>query len=213
MTFQSEVVRKNEGNSTFKNNFVLTLQKAVRDVPNLLVLDYGSGKDHFRTTTAFSDLKHGQVTVAYEPTLDRNSEHVLRNGNKTIWSKEEPKGREFDLVICNFSLHHMEEPLKTLSGLRDFEPKFIAVSEYDFKEATINEFKNGFQGDFEQRELRVHFEGNWQRCLDFHQRVGEEEVRQGLEQSGYSILKHKRGEGTAQNKFFMIGWITIEIIT
>jgi hypothetical protein len=206
MTSQTEAVRTREGNATFKNNFIVSLQKAVRDIPNLSVLDYGAGKDELRATTPFSNLKHRQVTFAYEPSLDRDSEYTLHEGNRTIWTKDKPRSQEFDLVVCNFSLHHMEDPLKTLAELQNYKPEFIAVSEYDFTKVTLDEFRFGFVSDAEQQELNTQFDGNWEMCFDFHQRLGEEGVRESLEQGGFSILKHQRGEGAAQNKFFMIGW-------
>ncbi|OGH18935.1 MAG: hypothetical protein A2868_03685 [Candidatus Levybacteria bacterium RIFCSPHIGHO2_01_FULL_40_15b] len=198
-------IEKTKDNFLFQRRFLQVLAELTRDIPQPKVLDYGAGANPYNITL-FSRIRRGQETVAYEPSLHQNIFKVGRISNDVLWTKEAPVGQRFDIVICSFSLHHMERPPEeAISDLRDYKPALIALSDYDFGGITLDEFRDIFLSEAEHEELQILFGGDLQKCFDFHRRFGLSAFRGALEQNGFHVAQMESGEGLAKNKFFMIG--------
>jgi hypothetical protein len=199
-------IAKNEGNLLFAYQQLQTLREITGGIPSLKVLDYGAGLNRYNVTL-FSDLRVGQETVAYEPALPRE---MFRSGggilNSVSWVNIPPQeGQQFDLVVLSFSMHHMnKQPADVIGDLAKHQPSYIAVSEYDFTEATVTEFKNGFVSEAEQRELWETFGGDWKSCYDYHRKLGKSSYRTALESNRFGVINTEQGEGAARNKFLMV---------
>jgi hypothetical protein len=195
-----------EGNFEFNDRLIITLIELTKGTQPLKVLDYGAGLTP-HNITRYAYLQENQHTVAFEPRLTNPS--IKKNGlvNGVVeWVNERPQPQHFDLVVYSFSLHHMNKaPYDIIRQDEIYDPTFVAIIENDVSNSTLDGFKKGFQAEAEREELQSMFGGDWQKCFDFHMRLGENDYREALERNGFTVFPTQRGEGVAANKFFMIG--------
>lgn len=197
---------RNTGNFTFAFKFRDALKDVTSSVPSLRILDYGAGA-HPYLFSFFSILhRDQQPVVAYDPSIRADVSYTEYNERAARWTGIRPEGF-FHLVVCNFSIHHMERPPREIFEelVSSYNPQFLALAEYDYTKADVNEFANTFVNESEEKELRKLFAGNMQRCFDFHRNLGYEDFRSALEDNGFSLVQTAWGEGIAVHKFLMIG--------
>ncbi len=203
MTNPVEQLERSITNGDFYDQFRFTLHEHIKGIQNLRVLDYGSGN-----ISLFLTLKAGQATVAYDPQADMQTYHraMPDKRKRVIWINEAPHGELFDLVVCYFSMHHMGQPPDmTVRQLLEYQPRLLAIGEYDYTKATQADFDNTFVSESEQKELEEMFDGDQAACFAYHNRLGQEQYRRAFEENGFNIVRQENGHGVASNKFFIVG--------
>jgi hypothetical protein len=198
----SEHFRKTGENFIFFSNLLARLQEHTQGIPQLRLIDYGAGTLLYRSSI-FAGLHHDQQpVVAYDPSVDLTTTKL---GNNIIWTNIKPTGIAFDVVVCHFSLHHISNQLEeTINKFTLFDPRFIVIADYDYTDASLDDFANSFISQQELRELEEGFDGDIQVCFDFHRQFGAQSIIKALSVNNYQILCHQYGAGIAKYKFFII---------
>jgi hypothetical protein len=188
-------------NGRFALEFRVKLTETLSDLDTTDVLDYGAGAIP-TPVHLFSGIHPHEKIVAYDPASD--IEKVFPR-NPTIWVNTEPEG-DFDIIICNFSLHHMgQSPRRLLEHIKGkYRSKYIAIADYNLPGVSLDEFKATFIADMEQRELQQLYNGDITKCLEEHSRYGEGDYQKALEENGYSIRAVSSQKGYGGHKFFLI---------
>ena len=203
----TEHFTKTAENFYLQLDFIHTLQDQTSHIRNLRVLDFGSGPIPHTISTFGRLQKDQEVVVAYDPmltTLSPNSENTY--DSEVRWTNKIPTGEKFHLIVCNFSLHHTGEDLDSvIKGLAVYSPEMIGIIDYDFTRVTREDFEKTFISQQEIKELNTLFGGDWQACFDYHRRLGLNDFKKCLQESGFNVVVSKNGDKVAQNKFFLIG--------
>ncbi len=166
-----------------------TLTNTVKPLPILHTLDYGAGA-----------LPHYSFFVALHP-----REKITAFDPHVKWIDSEPK-EDFDLVVCHFSIHHMNRvPEEIIEYLRRYNPKFVAVAEYDYTLAPEAEFTRTFIAKQEKAELKERFNDNISACYEFHSKYSQRDYQAAMQNQGLDIIAEGSGFGVAIHKFFIIG--------
>lgn len=196
-------------NTEFSDKFRKRLTSRTSNMRNLRVLDFGAGAIP-RLTSTFTALQPDQLPVtAYDPHLDLSLlPQTDRSQASDLWVSDMPEG-QFDLLVCNFSLHHMEGSLA--ERIRDlterFNPRLFAIADYNYEDIPEAQFLETFSSEQEQAELRNLFGGNVQNAYAYHSRLMEPDFINVLENNGYVVRQDDihEGFGAAASKFFVIG--------
>ncbi|MFA6270528.1 MAG: hypothetical protein WC657_04985 [Candidatus Paceibacterota bacterium] len=203
----TEHYTKTAENFSLQMNFIHTLQEQTKHIRNLRVLDFGAGPIP-HTVSIYGRLQEDQeTTVAYDPELTISSPSSENTFEPEVkWTNRAPTGETFHLVICNFSLHHAGGDLNSIiKGLASYSPEMIGITDYDFTQATREDFERTFISQQEIKELNTLFRGDLQACFDYHRRLGLNDFKRGLQESGFNLVASKPGDKIAQYKFFLIG--------
>lgn len=203
-------------NSRFLDEFRNALAEVVKPLDALRTLDYGSGASP-SLFGFFAGLHSKERVTAFDPEADVAAVALLneavlpllRNLRKDLelvrWTNQPPEA-DFDLVICNFSIHHMKRsPQEVIESLRTYQPRLVAIAEYDYTKATRKEFERTFIADAEKGELDRLFAGDVAACFDFHSRFGGADFSQALTSQGFRITHRGVGQGYAAYKIFLVG--------
>lgn len=207
MDSRAEHLIKTAENFYFQLDFIHNLQDQTSHIRRLRVLDFGAGSslvpiNHFNMLQ-----KDQEVVVAYDPLVAvpaHNPGGVF--GAEVRQTNQPPVGEKFHLVVCNFSLHHIGEDLRsTIGGLAAYSPEVIGIADYDFTGSTREDFERTFISEQESKELETLFKGDWRACFDYHRRWGAGDFKRGLQELGFNLVVSKNGNGLAKNKFYLIG--------
>ncbi|EKD52707.1 MAG: hypothetical protein ACD_61C00269G0003 [uncultured bacterium] len=202
---QFEHFNKTAENFYLQLDFIHSLQDQTRHIHNLRVLDYGSGS---QVIGRFGMIQKDQeVVLAYDPMSDITPS-VSKNipGAEVRRTNQAPTGEKFHLIVCNFSLHHVNGDLDSvIKELTVYSPEIIGITDYDFTEASLEDFRKTFISEQEIKELNTLFNGDWQACFDYHRRLGLNDFRRCLQESGFNLVVSKAGDKIAKNKFFLVG--------
>ena len=191
---------QNIPNMEFQVRLYHEVQQQVRDIPGIRILDFGAGiKSH--AGLIYGGLRPDQSPiVAYDPHVKPIEYPKIR------WTNEMPSGN-FDLILCHFSLHHLDQT--PVESVRDFDahnPKVISIAEYDYQTATIEAFKASFGLNAnELDELATQFNGDMEACFAYHRKFGKDDYRKALTENGYTVQAEAQGEESAGNKFYFVG--------
>lgn len=202
----TEHFTKTAENFYLQLDFIHTLQDQTKHIRNLRVLDFGSGPVPHTISTFGMLQKDQEVVVAYDPTLIPSPNLENTFDTEVRWTNKLPTDEKFHLIVCNFSLHHVSGDLDSIiKGLVAYSPEIIGITDYDFTEASLEEFEKIFISEQEIKELNMLFNGDWQACFDYHRRLGLNDFKKSLQESGFNVVVSKNGDKIAQNKFFLIG--------
>lgn len=172
----------------------------------ICILDYGSGADASRA--GFWQLVGTDETkvVAYDPQIKKPGRLRPYADRVEITNKEPVDHRRFDMVVFNFSLHHMEDPQGVINRVSErLSPENILVVDYNYpKKIMPDEFQRSFATAAEQREVRRQFAGDWEKCKIYHTRFSREEYHEALESAGYQVIGEIMGRGCATYKFALL---------
>ena len=202
----TEEVDATQANFIFRMQFRNAVRKFTTGIPRIKVLDYGAGAV-LLPYGPFGGLHNDQASViSYDPTV---SPYVCTDQpelNLTQWVNREPQGQKFDLVGCNFSLHHMpESPGAVLRRFKQYRPSLVVIADYDYGSTTEDDFRLTFISQAERNELEEMFGGDVEACHRFHSRIGTHDYQQALVDNGFMVAHTETGIGIAKYKFVTIG--------
>lgn len=201
-----EHLEQTKENFVFQSRMREALKGVTADIRGMRVLDYGAGAIPF-PITQFSTLQKDQKeTIAFDPDLKGSNTQGLEGLAPIEWTGQEPSGT-FDLIVCHFSLHHLqEEPMLVVRRLLRYQPRVVYIADYDYTQADLKQFRQTFVSQQEQKELTALFGNDWQACFEYHRRLGRlATFQQALTGNGFRISAVEQGQGIARFKFFVIG--------
>lgn len=200
-----EYYKKVEDNFVFNSHLNTALRRSTSGIHGLRVLDYGSGVNLI-PGSLFSFIQRDQSeTVLYDPNFspEYRQKRILEKNTVTNIAPESI----FDLVVCHFSLHHIDQiPTDIIKKIIEKNrPSVFSIVEYDYTKASLQNFIDTFTSEQEQLELHNLFRDDAAACFDYHRRHSQEEFRNALIDNGVMIDQEGNGNGRARYKFFMIG--------
>lgn len=203
----AEHFKKTAENFYFQLDFIHALQNQTSQVRKLRVLDFGAGPTPTPISTFGVLQKDQEAVAAYDPTVTTSTRHPEKVFGAVIqWTNQAPIGEKFHLIVCHFSLHHVKGDLNSIiKELMAYSPEIIAIADYDFTKSTLEDFEKTFISEQELKELNTLFRGDRQACFDYHKRLGIDDFKRGLQESGFTLVASRNGNGIAQNKFYLIG--------
>ena len=192
-------------NLVFQFHLLRQLREITSYSQELRVLDYGTGPDGL-SAIPLTTLRRGASVVGFDPLLQSGKSRY-----EIDLTDQEPLGEKFQLVVCHFSIHHMEQPPHlVVANLCKYNPNWIAIAEYDYAHKPLEEFTSTFVSQAEKNELERMFGGNWLSCWQYHCALGRDDYVHALQSSGFSLVSEQKGEGFARNKLFLIGEMTAD---
>lgn len=202
----AEHYERTKDNFVFQFEMIKALRDATENIRNLRTLDYGAGAITY-PITQFSRLQKDQEeTIAFDRNIANRTRRSLDNASSIEWTGIAPTGH-FDLVVCHFSLHHMQE--KPGDVIRDllkiYSLELICIADYDYIKTDQQQFADTFISQQEQKELESLFNGDLQACFEYHRQFGKDAAMSSMINCGLRIISDRRGQGIARHKFFIIG--------
>lgn len=191
--------------------FVINLRNAIRqhitEMPGIRVLNYGAGTRRMPLGLFGGLFRDQAIVTAYDPAVIPYTFQEKGYSRFSRWVNEEPKGQQFDLVGCSYSLHHMEDkPTEVVRKLTQYNPALFVIVEYDYKRgSTLDEFRDTFKAEPELRELHETFAGDIEACHRFHSQLGTQDYQQALIDNGFTLAQTQTGKDIARFRFFTIG--------
>ncbi len=186
-------------NLNLSMQFHREIRFSLRGIKAPKILDYGASRGSSIEETASG------LSVGYNPHL--TEEELVRYHRYSPWwfTNVYPEDETFDITIASFSLHHTgKTPYESISGLKTNTDR-IALAEYDFTKASLDDFNEAFIAGAEQDELFGMFGGDREVCFAYHNKFGVLDYLQALTANGFNYKSGRIGEGTARFKFFLIG--------
>ncbi len=199
---QREIIENNFG---FLFALRGALKGAVESLPTLRTLDYGAGALP-QLYGSFAVLHPREKVTAFDPHVEWSSSGFDTSSHRfTRWVDSEPK-EGFDLIVCHFSIHHMDKaPERVIAGLGRYNPRFVAIAEYDYTTVSEAEFVRTFVAAAERQELREFFNGDTSVCYQLHSRYSQDDYQTAMLNQGLDIVAKGKGHGVAAYKFFIVG--------
>ena len=201
---RSKLYERAASSLDFLSDFRTALTLETEGVRNLRGLDYGAGTN---SPWSLFDYLHPDQSrlVAYDPHMPEGAySEADSQFEMPGWVGKPPEGR-FDLVVCHFSLHHIDMPLEEIIlSLRKYGG-VLGIAEYDYSKSSKAEFAETFVNQQEQKELEELFSGDMAAAYAFHRRLSRQDFRKALEQHGYKVAQEGQGKGLSRHKFFMVG--------
>lgn len=99
-----------------------------------------------------------------------------------------------------------KQPAEVIRELQEkYQPKIIAIAEYDYAGTTPEEFSQTFVSNPEKKELEDVYGGDTETCFEAHRRLGTGDVSEALREAGFAVGPVTKGEGAVRHKAFLIG--------
>lgn len=172
---------------------------------DISMIDWGCGVGSItraceNTVRTEENLKEYNFSVlGYEPNTNIKKRRQAKNIEFTAKKPE----KQADILLCHFSLHHMDEKTRE-SLLHDIQntilPEYWIIGEFDFKGQNIdrtefirdfNEIQSG-QEELDWYKKQYGEEDGLEKCYQDHMRMGLQECLDMLEKIGYEIKRVDR---------------------
>ncbi|MFH1565541.1 MAG: methyltransferase domain-containing protein [bacterium] len=173
---------------------------------NVKVIDYGAGNGRLTNilstlTDCSEELQNVKMEViGYEPDAEmvrKSIERSKKNDFSCARHTSEKPDEEADVVLCHFSLHHMEDGMEKILEeeiRKKINPEYIIIGEFDYKgnNITIQEFKKLFLSTESGKEELGRYkeygsEQGLQKCYEEHMKIGLQDCVNVLEKIGYKV--------------------------